>query len=354
MWAFLGLAAEALRCEQFSLVDVGCSGGIEPIWRNFGDRLSAIGFDVSAAEIRRLTAEEEHPGIRYVAGFVDIRPDHPFAKRAQNLPVHVENLYGRFSAGWIYEMEAQGIEYASHQEKLKLNLWQNTELADVTIHAPEFLQAEGFTDIDFLKIDVDGPDFRILQSFTGLFEKFGVLAARLEVNMFGGTGETVNSFHNTDRFMREHGYCLFRLDNRTYSSRALPARFEYDFPAQTASGRIFQSEAYYARDPVGEEWKSVAESLSDEKLLKLAAIFSVWNLPDGAAELLLAFRSRLSSLIDIDRALDLLALQAQPLTDKPLTYKEYMALFAADPFGFNPGAPPPQAPPRRRWPWRAK
>ena len=52
--AFLHLVASSLRQEKFTLVDVGCSGGIEPIWRIFGDRFAAIGFDASVAECRRL------------------------------------------------------------------------------------------------------------------------------------------------------------------------------------------------------------------------------------------------------------------------------------------------------------
>jgi hypothetical protein len=232
----------------------------------------------------RLQAEETHPGIRYVPAFVDIRPNHPFAKRAHNLPVPVDMLFHRFSAGWVYELGAAGKADASHAQTLKENRWWDTELAETTIDAPTFLEAENFNEIDFLKIDVDGPDLRVLQSFDGLFGKLGILAARLEVCMFGGPGETVNSFHNTDRFMREQGFCLFRLDNRTYSSRALPARFEYNFPGQTAGGRIFQAEAHYAIDPAGTAWKAAADHLSDEKLLKLAVIFSAWGLSDSAAE----------------------------------------------------------------------
>lgn len=354
--AFLSLVADTLRREKFGLVDIGCSGGIEPVWRGFGDRLAAIGFDISTEEVRRLAAVESHPGIRYVAGRVDIRPDHPFAKRAHNLPVHVDTMFGRSSAGWVNETAIAAGAISSHEEKFKHNHWQDTELASTTIDAPIFLQAEGFNDIDFLKIDVDGPDLRVLQAFDGLFDKLGILAARLEVCMFGGPGETVNSFHNTDRFMREQGFCLFRLDNRTYSNRALPSSFLYDFPAQTVGGRIIQAEAHYALDPAGKEWRPVAERLSDEKLLKLAAIFSVWDLPDSAAELLLAFRSRLAGLIDVDHALDVLAAQVQPVA-RPLSYAEYVARFAADPFTFDPvgtsAAPAPTLRERLRAAWVA-
>src|SRR5262249_41646351 len=134
-------------------------------------------------------------------------------------------------AGPMTSSASFGDTEISHEQKFKLNQWMDTQLANHTISAPHILAERKFTDVDFLKIDMDGPDLRVLQSFDGLFGKLGILAARLEVCMFGGAGETVNSFHNTDRFMREQGYCLFRLDNRTYSNRALPSPFLYDFPA---------------------------------------------------------------------------------------------------------------------------
>ena len=78
---FIRSAAAALKAERFTLVDIGCSGGIDQLWRQFGDRLAGVGFDASASECRRLAAKETNPNILYMAGFVDIPPDHPFAQR---------------------------------------------------------------------------------------------------------------------------------------------------------------------------------------------------------------------------------------------------------------------------------
>src|SRR6185312_12591165 len=77
---FVRMVAESLRDEDFTLIDIGCSGGIDRQWRLFGDRLVAVGFDASVSECQRLTAEETNPNVHYVAGFVDIPPNHPFAQ----------------------------------------------------------------------------------------------------------------------------------------------------------------------------------------------------------------------------------------------------------------------------------
>ena len=337
---FVRLVADALESERFTLVDIGCSGGLETIWREFGDRFTAVGFDASVSECRRLAEQETNPGVRYVPSFVDIPPDHPFALR--DGPEWVGNVpgsfYGETSSWWTMEIRAAHLASASLEEKLRHNQWQATELADPQkpIYAPRALAELGYTDVDFLKIDVDGPDFRILNSFDGLFGQLGILAVRLEVMMFGGAGDNVNTFHNTDRFMRRQGYELVRLDTYVYSKRALPARYRYPAPTITVTGRLYQGEAHYALLPRADDGV-----LSPEKLIKLATIFSVWDQPDGAAEILLTFRERVAPLLDVNAALDVLAAQTQDGSDDPLSYRDYMALFATDSPRFFPPPPSP-------------
>ena len=349
---FLRLVADTLRDEKFTLVDVGCSGGIEPVWRVFGRRFAAIGFDASISECRRLQADEASPDVHYVPGFVGISPDHPFARRTAGLPMHTDDIFERSSASWALELRAKRLAEASDREKMQHNLWNATELAAANepVFVPEALKRHGFDSVDFLKIDIDGPDFHVLNSLDGLFEGLGVLGVRLEVCMFGGVEDNVHTFHNTDRFMRQQGYALVRLDNRSYSMRALPSRFAITMPAQTVSGRIFQADAFYARDLAADRWKELATRTSTEKIAKLAAILSAWEQPDGAAELLLKFRDRLSTLFDVDKALDMLAAQTQWADGEKdeveiLSYRDYMALFAKDLPEFYP---PPNLPPPPR------
>src|SRR5208337_4344738 len=58
------------QIEAFTLIDVGCSGGLDPAWRDFGSRLRAFGFDPQVQEIERLIKAESNPQVKYVAGFV--------------------------------------------------------------------------------------------------------------------------------------------------------------------------------------------------------------------------------------------------------------------------------------------
>jgi hypothetical protein len=191
----------------------------------------------------------------------------------------------------------------------------------------DLLAARGWTDFDYLKIDIDGSDFEVLRTLDGELKPAGVLGVQLEVNFVGTDAASDHTFHNTDRFMRRQGYELFRLDVRNYSSRALPARYVWPTPAETLSGRPFQGEAYYGRD-------IDAAELDAPKLLKLAAIYAAWGVPDMAAELLLARRADLAASLDIEKSLDLLAAAAQPDRSRKLGYRSYMRTFEADSAAF--------------------
>src|SRR5262245_37103057 len=56
--------------SDLCLLDVGASGGIHARWSEFGDRLSAVGFDALISEVDRLNAIETRSKVRYEAASV--------------------------------------------------------------------------------------------------------------------------------------------------------------------------------------------------------------------------------------------------------------------------------------------
>src|SRR5262245_988397 len=74
--SFPALIAESLKTEKFRLLDIGCSGGLDPLWRAFEPRLQALGIDASVTECKRLTKLEHNPDVAYVAAFA-ARSDKP-------------------------------------------------------------------------------------------------------------------------------------------------------------------------------------------------------------------------------------------------------------------------------------
>lgn len=329
---FARLVARSLWTEGVFLVDIGCAGGIDPAWRVFGDRLAALAIEASVDECRRLEAQEANPAVAYLAAFAGLPPDHSFARRRGGKPDASRNSWDRLSAAKTMQRNQAHLAESSDEERIKQSVWWMTEVADAAkpVIVPDYLKAKGIMNVDFLKIDTDGNDLAILHSFDGALDRLGILGARVEVNFGGSADDTDRTFHNTDRFMKAQGFELFDLTMRRYSAAALPARYTTTIAAQTESGRLLQGDALYLRDWCAPYWAEAAAGATADKLLKLAAFHAMFGLPDCAAELLLAFRPRLETRIDIDAALDVLAEQTQSGTDRKLSYRDYMAAFDAD------------------------
>lgn len=332
---FVKTAANALKKERFVLLDVGASGGIDQGWRAFAPRLTAYAFDPSIAECARLNAAESDPAVKYIPAFVSAPKAGPIAAQRAGRSAVLRNPWNRLSVYATMKRREEALRKASHAEQMHANAWDMTELAnpDAPVVLPDFLRQNAESSVDFIKIDIDSDDFDVLQTLDGEFARLGVLGVAAEVNFVGGVEPHEHTFHNTDRFMRRNGFDLFSLTTRPYSAAALPARYQLSFPAQTEFGRPIQGDAIYLRDVFQDDVRDL--SFSDEKYLKLAAIYSLAQLPDMAAEILVNHRSRLVALIDVDAALNLLAQQAQSSEPK-LSFKDYVAAFERDEASFYP------------------
>lgn len=329
--------AAQLGGAPFTLVDVGCSGGIDSIWRIFGERLRAFGFDPNIDECKRLSAAELLPGVHYVPAFVGLPANHSITIRRGDKPHHQRNPWGRLAIARSLATRDKLKPTMSAAELTALNQWQRTTLADpaTPVYLPDFFRDHAIEDIDFIKIDVDGPDFDILQALYDSLIKLNVLAVGLEVNFIGSQDETVHTFHNTDRFMRSLEFELVHLTVRPYSLAALPARYLTRTPAQSLSGRPLQGDALYVRD-FGDPAQAAGRDLCPTKMAKLAVIFSAFGLYDCAAEVVLTHRDRLAALLDTRHLLDLLCAEAQGGQEPKLSYEEYIAAFEKDDARFYP------------------
>jgi hypothetical protein len=222
-----------------------------------------------------------------------------------------------------------------------LNDWKGSELASekLRITVDELVQCEKLSDLDFIKVDVDGYDIDVILSGEKITHTAPVLGYTMEVNFYGSTSDADHTFHNTDRLMRQWGFDLFGLSLRRYSTAALPAPFQWDGPAQTVFGRPYQGDAVYLRDPMNAQTRGGPESppLSDFKLLKLACLFECFGLPDHAAELIRENAALLNKICNVTTLLDILAQEVDPRIQ---SYSQYVQKFSADPTAYY----------RSRWP----
>lgn len=363
---FAEYVASRLNEETFQLVDVGCAGGLARGWRAFGKKLSAIGFDTNAEEVARLSAAEDNPAVRYVAGWVGMPDEHPLKQRIGTKAYWHHWPSGRLAYERTYELRntrqsgAQPLTVDRYfQDKVLKQDWLTTPVQgfdldyartfevyppsqveaaqalqatgpDSVIHLPAYLKASGFYDADFLKLDIDGPDYEVLRSITDLLSQPSLIGLSLEVCFYGSHDANDNSFHNMDRLMREKGFDLLGLSVRTYAAAALPFPYLDAHPSMNTGGRPIQGDALYVRDLGSRVRREEAAALSDEKLAKTAALLALFTLPDCAAEILIVHRERLSRILDVDHALDLLAVEIQSDETIGASYRDYIGAFEAD------------------------
>jgi hypothetical protein len=319
----------ALTAEPLRLLDVGCSGGIEQAFRLFGEaHLRAVGVDPNLNEVARLKNVERFPQVTYVAGFVGLPENHAFiVQRAGAGNWWGNNPWNRLSTAHAARLLAD--PKRSSRELTERNAWQLTQLADMD----EVLGIDALVDthlggaVDFVKVDVDGADLAVLLSGETSLARSSTLGVCVEVNYFGTDNPTDNTFHNVDRYLRKCGFELFNLTTRRYSNAALPSRFVLNIPAQTEFGRILQGDALYLRDIGFPPATQALDSASAESLVKLACLFDIFGLPDCSAEILLAARSRLEPLIDVQHALDVLV---HDHIDGHTDYVGYLARWSND------------------------
>lgn len=255
--------------EPFHVLDLGCSGGIDSNWRSLEPFLVALGIDFNIREIERLNAAEKNKNIRYFAGNLELPPDHPIQKeRGTPYVCESHKAFAKTSAWDAYSRKKQHPDMPQSSSKPEY------------VNLEKTLQEAGFGYVDFIKIDVDGPDFDILQALEPSLGRLQVLGLKLEVNFNGSSDPHDHTFHNMDRLMRKNGFDLYGLELRKYTKNALPGRFEGDFFGQTIKGALAQGDALYFLNQIPPNYSQI-------KILKLISLMTLLDQVDSAADHLL-------------------------------------------------------------------
>lgn len=314
--------------QPFVLFDVGCAGGIDPLWRLFGDQLSGVGFDPQQNEIERLRQNEDNANIKYVPALVGLADSHEFHSYKHQAAHKTDQYFDplprsssavRWSAGGAVQSNVIG-----------------EALTPAKVSISEYARTNRVETIDFIKIDTDGSDLEAAISASEVIRPCNILGFMIESPFTGSHVDTANSFHNIDRFMRQQGFMLYVLAQHVYSRAALPAQFVYNIPASTIFGQVNWADVIYLRDGASSEYKAIwDEELSAVALLKLAALYELFRLPDCAAELIVTHRDSIAALVDPEMLLNRLT---PTLNGKQLSYKEYVAAFRDSPEQFFPSA----------------
>lgn len=313
---------------RFMLLDVGCSGGLHPLFHQFGGLLQAVGFDPLVSEVEKLNRENTHKGVLYEAAFVGSRKLQEVFPESEKLKTPTTDFTTRTSS-----LRAQKGNTEAYQRE-HFNSGQALKFADRKVALDDYVAEKKNGPVDFIKIDTDGHDYDVLLSAEKLLTE-GVLGASVEAPFQGPVHEHANVFCNIDRFMRSKGFTLFDLDAFRYARGALPLPFYYDIPAQTRGGAMLWGEAVYFRDTTAPDYAANwTFNLSRADVLKQVCLYDLFGFPDCAAELILA---RPDAFNDVQRK-DALDLLVPTMVTGRLMYEEYVGVFDMHPELWYPKA----------------
>ncbi len=278
--------AGAFVDEPFTLIDVGCSGGIFNPALEFAPSLKAVGFDPITDEVDRLQATTPDEGVRFECALV--------GEPGWELPTlrNSPGVFARSSAAAYGEMHA--FNYAQEIN----NAGRAITLTNRRVALVDWLSAHPDWAVDFLKVDTDGSDISVLRSMGERITE--PLAVHVEVNFDGDPGPNQNVFSTVFDALITAGYRLFSLDPTRYAKAVMPLPFQWRMPAQTSSGQVMQADALFCRD------LAVEGEDTPTRLLKLACIFDLLDLQDCAGELIESHRALLEETSPVSVS-DLLA-----------------------------------------------
>ncbi|WP_318734435.1 MULTISPECIES: FkbM family methyltransferase [unclassified Roseofilum] len=138
-----------------------------------------------------------------------------------------------------------------------------------------FCAAEGIDSIDFLQIDTQGADLKVLQGSENLLKNLLFLKVEVE---FARLYENVPLFSDVDLYLRDKGFSLIDFGKLHRDTRRIAPLKSEEHP-----GQLTWTDAFYFQDLIQE---SELSKKTPEKLLKLACVADILDFYDIAMETL--------------------------------------------------------------------
>lgn len=233
--------------------EVGGHPDINPEWLKLGEKLSIYGFEADEDECERLNQKNQEDNHKYREIYIP---------KALSKNVGVQEL---FVTAW----NACTSLYPPNEkfcDRFK-GIGKVSKLTHVSKVRCSTLDTEfdDSTQIDFLKIDVQGADLDVL---LGGQKKVlpNVLAIQVEVQ-FNPLYVGIPLFADVDTFLRSQGYSLLCVDTASGIRRISHVTSN---KYKSAAGQLLFGDAFYFRDILESDLSS--QSLNPETLLKTACV----------------------------------------------------------------------------------
>ncbi|GEM_PF-1679567 len=236
-------------------------------WEIFAPNLTIYGFDADAEACNEANADLEARQVNWTEKHIPLALSNTEGKAI----LYVTKYPGCSS---LYPPSEEYIKRFSGNSEL-IELKSTVDLSTTTLE--KFCQAEDVKEIDFLHLDVQGAEMKVLEGAGGILNH-SVLGLITEVEfteLYAGQP----LFSDVDIYLRNRGLTLFDFGHMQRDMRR-----EIPVISNSHPGALIWSDAFYFRDLMR---SNVDPSLkTPEKLLKLACLADVMKFPDYALEIL--------------------------------------------------------------------
>ncbi len=235
-------------------------------WGIFAPHLTIYGFDADADACSEANADVKARQVSWTEKHIPLTLWNSGGKST----LYVTKFPGCSS---LYPPSESYIErFVGNSELIKLA--STVEVETTTLDT--FCQSEGVNEIDFIQLDIQGAELRVLEGASWILER-STLAIITEVE-FTEIYKGQPLFGDIDIHLRKQGFTLFDFGNMARDIRRVP------LASTTHQGALIWSDAFYFRDLIREDFSTHLKT--PDRILKLACIADVMNFPDYALELL--------------------------------------------------------------------
>lgn len=303
--------------EPIVIIDIGARGGLQNKWGYLTELISWIGFEPDSEECNRINTSYQRSKFNFSI--------YPYAiSDSKGKKIFYVTKFP-YSSGFIPgDKNFLKRLYSVASENLKIV--KQVELETITLS--DFIKENDIASVDFLKIDTEGYEHKVLMGAKDLFEKSNVLG--VEVELWFGPLKDPDSFSFIDKLLRKHGFFLYDISVRRYPRISFPRGYLvrkafniYKTLDSKLFGQVLTGDAVYLRDPVWEMQNCTNKFVwNDEIVLKMTLIYEVFCLYDCAIELLTEYQNNFNSNLPFKDLIDSLTPKISHY--KQLKYNDYL------------------------------